>query len=420
MNSATRLIQKNSETKYSELSRSQVFSTTGFIRKPIKGDPTSLCVSALPIIKKEVKRRLSRKEICCVQDFELETYIIELSLLHSSYFKGKKKIATTTQDLILGIIAALRKDPKFWINGSVIYEKIKETGEYQPENDENSLESNQNIEDTIISYSSLRTHITSHSSQSLFAANRFMKIPRLPLIIFPMVFQFIKKITPKPLESVQKVADFFLQNLIYTSLIRAKHHFKIELTNREINNFSKNEKFRRNLKAKNKKTCDFANIEDLGSDLVTLAKKFQDFCEEEGMSLAGIFDKFHEMRIIEEKTLALCLKFCYNGYFHYLTSKGPCIEKAIRLSGRKLDESIAFFHYDSLQIFERDVDSQLVAELECYIWNQNKQPGLFNELMAYKDQDCIDKIAGKIIEFYESPEEKLKRSYKYFSKERTE
>lgn len=89
MNSASRSIQKNSETKYSELSRSQVFNTTGFIKKPAKGDPTSLCVSALPIIKKEVKRHLSRKEICCVQDFELETYIIELSLLHSSYFKGK-------------------------------------------------------------------------------------------------------------------------------------------------------------------------------------------------------------------------------------------------------------------------------------------------------------------------------------------
>ena len=90
MNSTNRLIQKNSETKYSELSRTQVFNTAGFIRKPLKGDPTSLCVSALPIIKKEVKRKLTRKELCCVQDFELETYIIELSLLHSSYFKGKQ------------------------------------------------------------------------------------------------------------------------------------------------------------------------------------------------------------------------------------------------------------------------------------------------------------------------------------------
>ena len=88
MNLASRLIQKTTEAKFSELSRTQVFNTTGFVRKPTKGDPTSLCVSALPIIKKEVKRQLTRKELCCVQDFELETYIIELSLLHSSYFKG--------------------------------------------------------------------------------------------------------------------------------------------------------------------------------------------------------------------------------------------------------------------------------------------------------------------------------------------
>lgn len=82
-------LQKNLEPKFSNISRTQIFNTTGFIRKPLKGDPTSLCVSALPTIKREVKRRLTRKELCCVQDFELETYIIELALLHSSHFKCK-------------------------------------------------------------------------------------------------------------------------------------------------------------------------------------------------------------------------------------------------------------------------------------------------------------------------------------------
>jgi hypothetical protein len=90
MTSATRLIAKSLDVKFSDLPRNHVFNTTGFIRKPLKGDPTSLCVSSLPVIKKEVKRRLTRKEKCSVQDFELETYIIELSLLHSSHFKGKK------------------------------------------------------------------------------------------------------------------------------------------------------------------------------------------------------------------------------------------------------------------------------------------------------------------------------------------
>lgn len=317
----------------------------------------------------------------------------------------------------------MRKDPKFWINGSAIYEKIKETGEYSPEQSENCTENNQNIEDTTISYSSLRQHINEFSQQTLFAANRFMKIPRLPLIIFPMVFQFIKKITPKVLDSIEKISDFFLQNLIYTSLIRAKHHFKIELTSREINNFQKNEKFRRNIREKpekNHKPMDLSNIAYLGPDVIILIQKFQNFCEEEGMNLSCIFDKFTEMRTIEEKTLGLCLNYCYTGYLQYLAGKGPCTERAIKLSGRKLDESIAFFHYDNSQLFNTTIDQQLVSELECYIWNLQKPPGLFKDLMAYKQDDCLEKISEKILEIYDSPEERLKRSYKYFSKERTE
>ena len=285
------------------------------------------------------------------------------------------------------------------------------------------MEFNQNIEDTTISYSALRAHITTFSSQSLFAANRFMKIPRLPLIIFSMVFQFIKKITPKVSENIEKPANFFLQNLIYSSLTRAKHHFKIELTSREINNFQKNEKFRRNTRTKgekSKKIIDFSNIEYLGQDTLILFQKFQVFCEEEQMNLSAIFDKFHEMKTIEETTLALSLNYCYNGYLQYLASKGPCIERAIRLSGRKLDESIAFFYYDATQLYPREIDYELVSELECYLWNQHKQPGLFSELMFYKDSKNLEKISSKILETYESPEEKLKRSYKYFSKERTE
>ncbi|OMJ94054.1 hypothetical protein SteCoe_2824 [Stentor coeruleus] len=415
--------QKNSEPKFSDLSRTQIFNTTGFIRKPLKGDPTSLCVSALPIIKREVKRRLTRKELCCVQDFELETYIIELALLHSSHFKCNFYSATTTEELILGIVAKLRGDLKFWINGSAIYDQIKQLGEYKPEETENASDLSQNIENTSISYSSLRNHISSFSSQTLFPVNRFMKIPRLPLIVFPMVFQFIKKISPKTPQDIEKVADFYLQNLIYTSLIRAKHHFKIELTNREINNFQKNEKFRRNLKSrpdKAKKITDFSNISHLGPDVIVLFEKFQNFCEEEGMNLSGVFDKFNEMRCIEENTLALCLEYTSKGYLQYITEESPCVERVIQMSGRKLDDSIAFFHYDTSQLYSKEIDYQLVSELECYVWSQGQSPGLSTELMFYKQEDPIGKIASKIIGIYESPEEKLKRSYKYFSKERTE
>lgn len=250
-----------------------------------------------------------------------------------------------------------------------------------------------------------------------------MKIPRLPLIILPMIFQFIKKITPKAPEDVEKVADFYLQNLIYTSLIRAKHHFKIELTNRETNNFQKNEKFRRNIKScpeKLKKISDFSNITHLGPEIILLYEKFHNFCDEEGMNLIGIFDKFNEMRCIEENTLALCLDYSSKGFVKYLSGEGPCVERAIQMSGRKLDDSIAFFHYDTSQLYSKDFDYQLVSELECYVWNQKKRPGLFSELMFFNEEDAIDQVASKILGIYESPEEKLKRSYKYFSKERTE
>lgn len=238
-----------------------------------------------------------------------------------------------------------------------------------------------------------------------------------------MVFQFIKKITPKVPENIEKAADFFLQNLIYTALIRAKHHFRIELTSREINNFQKNEKFRRNIRGKPdqlKKTVDFADIEHLGQDIIILLQKFVNFCEEEDMNLFGIFDKFHEMRVLEQTALGVCLNFCYNGFLQYLTSKGPCVERAIRLGGRKLDESIAFFHYDTSQVLGKELDPQLASELECYLWNQDRRPGIFSELMFYKDEDNIEKVAKNILDTYDSPEERLKRSYKYFSKERTE
>lgn len=304
-----------------------------------------------------------------------------------------------------------------------MFEKIKEEGEFRPEESENMPDSSQDIEDTSISYSALRSHIAQFSAGTLFATNRFMKIPRMPLVIFPMVFQFVKKVVGEVDDRIQPVADFFLQNLIYTSLIRAKHHFKIELTNREINNFQKNEKFRRNLRYKPdklRKVFDYSNVEELGEDYLSLFKQFQTFCESEGLNFLGIFDKFNEMKAIEEKTLAISLNYSYKGLTHFLKCKGPCFERAIGLSGRKLDDSIAFFHYDTNQLYTKEVDQQLVSELECYIWNQGKAPGLFSDLMFYKNEDNIERVCGKLNEIFESPEEKLKRSYKYFSSERTE
>lgn len=89
MNSASRYVHRNFVTKFSELSRSDVFYSSSTSRRPKKGDPSSLNVTALPIIKREVKNRLSHIEVCCLQDYELETYVIEVALIDYSFFKGK-------------------------------------------------------------------------------------------------------------------------------------------------------------------------------------------------------------------------------------------------------------------------------------------------------------------------------------------
>jgi hypothetical protein len=86
MNSAARFVHRTFQTKYSDLSRNEVFNVTLASRRPKKGDPTSLSVNSMPIIKREVKRRLTRKEQCCIQDFDLETYIVELALLNYSFY----------------------------------------------------------------------------------------------------------------------------------------------------------------------------------------------------------------------------------------------------------------------------------------------------------------------------------------------
>ena len=47
--------------------------------------------------------------------------------------------------------------------------------------------------DKHIPYVALKAHIDQYTSDCVFAANRFMRIPRLPLVIFPMIFQFISQ-----------------------------------------------------------------------------------------------------------------------------------------------------------------------------------------------------------------------------------
>lgn len=91
MNSTSRIIRRSFQVSFKSLERSDVFNSTKASRRAKKGDCTSINISALPIIKREVRNKLSRKELCCSQDFELETYIIELALLNYAYYKSKVK-----------------------------------------------------------------------------------------------------------------------------------------------------------------------------------------------------------------------------------------------------------------------------------------------------------------------------------------
>lgn len=323
----------------------------------------------------------------------------------------------------------MRKETKFWILDSEVYNKIKEAGEFKPDETQNGNGNCDDMEDDkSIPYSILREHIRNTSSSTLFAANRYMRIPRLPLIIFPLVFQFIKKLVPPMPQTIQKTAEFYLQNLIYTCLLRAKHHYKIELTFREINNYQKNEKFRRDVRMKGDlmhKTNDFTHlVGNLGQETVDIMLKFRDFCETEGMNFAAIFDRYHEMRTKEEETLAVTLKYCLQGLKQYLGYDGPCIERAAQMKRRKLDESTAFFHYDTNNppVIEEnsEMDVAMCADLRAYLNNQKKIPGFFDQHMPHKGEEGLSKIAQTLLDVWQSPEEKKKRSYCYFSQERPE
>lgn len=322
-------------------------------------------------------------------------------------------------------MTTIRKDPKFWITDSEIHNVIKEKGEFVPEEAAHAQDALNNVEDDkSIPYSTLRAHITQYNANTISAANRFMRIPRLPLILFPMLFQFIKKISCAPSEQSRRAAEFYLQNLISTCLLRAKHYYKIELTFRELNNFQKNEKFRRNVKLKGTplgKTAVFKALQGFDEEVVSLVYAFSEFCATEGMNLFAVFDKFQEMRAKEEECLAFTLNYCYQGYLKFLSVGGPASERVFKMTKRRLDESTAFFHYDyytppeystAQEVFPCDVEA-----LNCLLWSQQRCPGVFYSKMFY-DESQVGFMAQKFLAHYESVGERTKRSYRYYSVDR--
>ena len=66
----------------------------------------------------------------------------------------------------------------------------------------------------------------------MFAGNRFMRLPRLPFILHRYIYNYIKDKSESTTANaeVKKVRNFYLQNLIFFSLLRGKHHAKIELS----------------------------------------------------------------------------------------------------------------------------------------------------------------------------------------------
>jgi len=277
--------------------------------------------------------------------------------------------------------------------------------------------------DKHIPYVALKAHIDQYTSDCVFAANRFMRIPRLPLVIFPMIFQFISQKAKVPEES-KPYANFFLQNMIYTCLLRAKHHHKIELNEREHNNFQKNAKFRRTVKLKGEvqlKPSDFKTVKSLGEETYNMTLEFVEFCKEEGMNVALIFDKYNELKVQEQEILGATLRYCYYGYLNFLASENISAEKILKTDHRQLDPNIAFFQYDISsvpQVRDRPVDPQKAEALKAFLWNQHKNTSVFPQQMFY--QEKLDLMATRFLEFYESSEEKKKRSYRYFSEDRPE
>ena len=135
----------------------------------------------------------------------------------------------------------------------------------------------------------------------MFAGNRFMRLPRLPFILHRYIYNYIKDKSESATDNyeVKKVRNFYLQNLIFFSLLRAKHHIKIELSTQERNNDAKNLKFRRKFakKALILKDNQFKSIKD-EDDLAEL-QDFNQYCIDKNVALYKFWDRVTDVRTRE-------------------------------------------------------------------------------------------------------------------------
>mmetsp|Transcript_20835 Transcript_20835/g.38680 ORF Transcript_20835/g.38680 Transcript_20835/m.38680 type:complete len:357 (+) Transcript_20835:431-1501(+) len=278
---------------------------------------------------------------------------------------------------------------------------------------------NENYENTSLTYASLRSAIRTHCSNAIWSANRFMNLPRLPIVLFPAVYRYVRQM----FQQTSAVSDFYLQNLVFGCFLRARHHSKIELTQREILHDTKNVRFRRTLRLKDKHKR-FEIKGNHSENDRSLLENFSQFCEsQEHLNLAKAIDSVHEFRLQEEELLIQALNFLKEGYSNFLSAPGPIYERVFRMTSLDLDDSSAFFYYDLREPprfqAEKEVDQDKVMSLRIYIHSLGPDPGLCIDKMHFKGPDWSSRLTSALDRHYNSSEEIKKRSYRYFSHERT-
>jgi hypothetical protein len=402
-----------SPLKFNDLLRGSLFHSSARARQPRKGDPTSLSISVLPIIKREVKRRLSRKEVCCLQDYDLETYLVELSLVDYRHYKGKPHSDMSPEELIEGVITNIRKDARYWIPESEIHTAVL-AGNYSQKGA--PQEHDDTEEDRAVSYKDLRSDVEANCKDAIFSTNRYMRLPRLPLILFPQVFQFVRGKEG----AGDNVADLCLQNMVLRCLLRARHHHKIEITPREAQNDSKNVKFRRLVTGIGAQKGFL--IED-----VELLLEFKEFCHEhvsymQDFDLEKTFDRYNELRIREETLLADTLRYCIEGYRNFLAGTGPKVARMLAMRpANVLDESTALFQYDisaSPQVTNEVVTAREEATVTAYLKCQRPESGWFPDKRERDPEASLNQLSEQLLAYFNSPDQVQLRSYRYFNEDR--
>lgn len=351
--------------------------------------------------------------MCCLQDFDLETYLIELALVDHKHYKGSLYSDMTPEELIEGVITNIRKDARYWIPESEIHAAVL-AGNYAQK--EAPPEHEDTEEDRAVSYKDLRSDVEANCRDYTFATNRYMRLPRLPLLLFPQVFQFVRGKEG----AGDTVSDLCLQNMILRCLLRARHHHKIEITPREAQNDAKNVKFRRLVTG-------IGIQKGFLVEEAELLQEFKEFCKDhvsdkQDFDLEKVFDRYNELRIREETLLSDTLRYCLAGYRNFLNGTGPKVNRMLAMRpGNVLDESTALFQYDISQppqTTTEPVPFRHEATVMAYLKCQQPEPGWFPEKRERDPEAALNRLSEQLLAYFNSPEQVKLRSYRYFNEER--